>query len=110
MRRLEEATVPDRAGPGRVVQRAVNSYADLVRAAPIGVMPSIPASAIGDLEEAVRLVSAIAPRATRYVWESSVVDEFVARLELRLPSDDGRVGALLRRAQEQLHGRFPPLN
>ena len=110
MRRLEKATVLDRAGPGRAVQRAVNSYADLVRAAPIGVMPSIPASAIGDLEEAVRLVSAIAPRATRYVWESSVVDEFLARLELRLPSDDDCVGAILRRAQEQLHARFPPMN
>ena len=84
MRRLEEATVPDRAGPGRVVQRAVNSYADLVRAAPIGVMPSIPASAIGDLEEAIRLVSAIAPKGTRYIWESSVVDEFFAILQLRL--------------------------
>jgi hypothetical protein len=73
-------------------------------------MPSVPASAIRDLEEAVRLVSAIVPKGTRYVWESSVVDEFLARLELWLPSDDDRIGAILRRAQEQPHGRFPALN
>jgi hypothetical protein len=99
-------TTPDRAGPGRAVQAAVEAFT----ACPV---PDGIGHALPHLHDATRLLDALAPGGSRYQREQAVLQEFLIRAELRLEAtfnDSDRIGRLLSFAHDRLAEEFPVRN